>query len=318
MATPSAVFTEMVSTTLRHHPSEISDNVSKHNALWWRLNGANRIKVIGGGYEIVRPLDYAENSTFKRYSGYEQLDTGASDVITSAKYDWKQAAVNVTASGLELRNNSSREQIIDLAEARVENSLRTMGNNLSIDMYSDGTADGGKQMGGLQQIVTQNGQGTVGGIDSSTFTFWRNQFQSVGAAITKDNIVTNMNTMWLNCVRGADAPDTIVSDNPTFSAYWESRQELQRYGDPNVAEAGFMTLKYVGADYIHDGGSGIPANTQYMLNTEYLWVYAHRDANMSVMDEKVSVNQDAVVVPVLWQGNLVCSNRARQGNLFGT
>jgi hypothetical protein len=31
------------------------------------------------------------------------------------------------------------------------------------------------------------------------------------------------------------------------------------------------------------------------------------------MDEMSSINQDAVVIPILFQGNLVCSNRALQG-----
>jgi hypothetical protein len=34
---------------------------------------------------------------------------------------------------------------------------------------------------------------------------------------------------------------------------------------------------------------------------------------MEIMPELRSVNQDAIVVPVLFQGNLVCSNRTRQG-----
>lgn len=64
MATPSAVFTELVTTTLREHPSSISDNVSKHNALYNRLATRGKIKqVLDGGYEIVEPLEYAENST---------------------------------------------------------------------------------------------------------------------------------------------------------------------------------------------------------------------------------------------------------------
>jgi hypothetical protein len=33
------------------------------------------------------------------------------------------------------------------------------------------------------------------------------------------------------------------------------------------------------------------------------------------MDELKSVNQDAVVIPVLWMGNVVTSNRSLQGVL---
>jgi hypothetical protein len=39
----------------------------------------------------------------------------------------------------------------------------------------------------------------------------------------------------------------------------------------------------------------------------------HQDADMEIMPELRSINQDAVVVPVIWQGNLCCSNRKLQG-----
>ena len=37
------------------------------------------------------------------------------------------------------------------------------------------------------------------------------------------------------------------------------------------------------------------------------------DADLEIMDEMRPVNQDGAVVPILWMGNLVCSNRSQQG-----
>ena len=37
MASPNAIFTEIVSTTFRNHSKEIADNFSKHNALYRRM-----------------------------------------------------------------------------------------------------------------------------------------------------------------------------------------------------------------------------------------------------------------------------------------
>ena len=54
----------------------------------------------------------------------------------------------------------------------------------------------------------------------------------------------------------------------------------------------------------------------YFLNTDYLELVAHKQANWTVLDEKMSVNQDAVVIPIIWQGQLVCSNRSLQGILI--
>ena len=316
MTSPNATFTELVASTLRNHPGEIADNVSKNNALYARLKKRGRIKLLSGGYEIIRPLDYAENATYQRYSGYETLNVQASDVISAARYDWKQAAVHVTASGLEMRQNSGRERLIDLAAARTKNAMRTMANNLSVDMYSLGTADGGKQIGGLQQIITQDGTGTVGGIDAATFPFWKNKFKDLNSA-TADTIGVRMHDLWMELVRGTDKPDMIVSSNELYSLYWDGLTDLQRYSSKDEeASMGFMSLKFQTADIFHDGGSGIPANTMYFLNTDYLELVAHKDANLTALDEKVSVNQDAVVIPILFQGNLCCSNRSLQGVAF--
>jgi hypothetical protein len=71
-------------------------------------------------------------------------------------------------------------------------------------------------------------------------------------------------------------------------------------------------MKYKNADVLYDGNSGIPANHAYFINTNYLELVTHRDADLEIMDEMRPVNQDGAVVQILWMGNLVCSNRAQQ------
>lgn len=58
MASPNSTFTEMVTTTLREHPNEVTDNVSDHNALYRYLKRKGKISMIDGGYEIVRWVSY--------------------------------------------------------------------------------------------------------------------------------------------------------------------------------------------------------------------------------------------------------------------
>lgn len=318
MPSPNATFTEIVTTTLRNHPSEIADNVSANNALYRWLQRKGKIRRLDGGYEIIRPLDYAENATYQRYSGYDTLNVQASDVLSAARYPWVQAAVHVTASGFELRVNSGRNQIIDLAEARVTNAMRTAANNMSLDIYSNGSL--ANQMGGLAHIVQTNGVGTVGGIDSSTFPFWQNKFREIAGtnAWSKSTIKGEMNALWLSLVRQTDKPDLIVSTHDFYAAYWESLQDLQRYTDTQSAAAGFSSLKFVTADVIFDSNANFATNgeTMYFLNTDYIELVVHRQANWTQLDDKVSLNQDAVVIPIIFQGQLVCSNRALQGVLI--
>lgn len=319
MPSPNTVFTELVSTTFRKHTKEIKDNVSKNNALLRRIYDKGNVRREDGGLTIVAPLDYAENNTYQRYSGYDVLNVGASDVISAAEYQWRQIAINVVASGLELRTNSGDSRIINLVKSRLKNAIRTFKNNFSADIYSDGTL--ANQVNGLQALVADAGTGTVGGIDSSTWTFWKNKVQSAAAPIQGGGAITPgattmeslMLPLWLALTRGDDQPDLIVMDNNYFTFFEQSQTSIKRYTDETKANAGFVSLKYKGADVIFDGGSGIPANHAYFLNTDYLEVVVHKDADMTVMDEMKPYNQDAAVVPVLWMGNLVCSNRALQG-----
>lgn len=325
MASPNATFTEMVTTTLREHKKDLADNVSNHNALLARLSSKKRIEIIDGGYEIVEPLDYDENNTYQRYSGYDTLNVSASDVLSAAKYDWRQAAVHVTASGRELRNNSGKNALMKLSAARLKNAMRTFKNNMSTDVYSDGTA--ANQINGMQALVADAGTGTVGGINSTNFAFWQNTVQSAasplqgGGAITPSSttIQSLMLPLWLEITRGGDNPDMIVSSNEYFTFYEESLTDLKRYtsGD-GEGTGGFTSLKYKTADVFHDGGGlggGIPAAHMYFLNTDFLRMAVHKDANLTQVEDQRPVNQDAVVIPILWQGNLCTSNRSLQGVL---
>lgn len=319
MTSPNAVFTELVSTTFRKHRKQIVDNVSNNNALLKRLMSKKQMRVEDGGLTITAPLEYDENGTYQRYSGYDILNVGASDVISAAEFQWRQIALNVVASGQELRTNSGDSRIINLVKSRMKNAMRTFKNNFSADVYSDGTLS--NQINGLQALVADAGTGTVGGIDSSTWTFWKNKVQSAAAPIQGGGAITVgpttmeslMLPLWLAQTRGDDQPDLIVADTNYFTFYEQSQTSIKRYTSSDEAQGGFISLKYKNADVIYDGGSGIPANHMYFLNTDYMELVVHRDANLAIMDEMKPYNQDAAVVPILWMGNLVTTNRSLQG-----
>lgn len=313
-------FTELVSTTFRNHKKELADNVSEHNALYRRLTQKGRKRSEDGGLSIVEPLEYAENGTYKRYSGFDTLDTSASDVISAAEFPWRQVSVNVVASGLELRSNSGENRIINLVKSRIKNAQKSMANGLSADIYSDGTA--ANQLNGLQALVADAGTGTVGGINSTTFSFWQNLVQSAAAPLQGGSGITPSATtieslmlpLYLRLTRGADVPDLIIMDDTYFTFFEQSQTSLKRYAPSDAGQAGMISMKYKGADVIYDSAaSGIPDAHAYFLNTDYISLVTHQDADMEIMPELRSTNQDAIVIPVLWQGNLTVSNRSLQG-----
>lgn len=323
MASPN--LNEITTTTLRNRSGKLADNVTKNNALLRRLQEKNRIRKVTGGRTIVQEIEYAANSTVKRYSGYETLNIAPSDVMTAAEFNYAQYAVAVSISGLEMLQNTGKWQVIDMLEARISNAERSLMNTISTDCYSDGTADGGKAIGGLQLCVADAGTGTVGGIDSSSFTFWKNiKFGGVadgGAAVSASNIQDYMHRLYMPLVRGTDRPDLIMADNNYYRYYLESLTAIQRIASDSSASAGFMSLKYMDADVVFDGGfqgasGGAPSNHMYFLNSDYIYFRPHSERNFVPLDpERFSVNQDAMVKLIGWAGNMTVSNRSLLGVL---
>lgn len=342
MASPNPNWGEITTTTLFNRSKTLADNITKNNALLRRLSEKGKVKEFDGGQALVQELEYSENGTYKRYSGYDILNIAPSDVFTSAQFPIAQAAVAVSISGLEMLQNSGKEKMIDLLEARIGNAERTFQNNLSSDCYSDGTVDGGKQIGGLQLLVADvPTSGTVGGINRATWPFWRNNamtFTAASLTAGPTTIQTMFNRMWLAQARQADRPDLILADNIYFRYYWESLQAQQRFTNERLKGTGFASLQFMDADVVYDGGfqgvaagqgaaitgsgitwtsgTGAPASHAYFLNTDYLFLRPHRDRNMVPLDpDRFSVNQDAMVKLVGWAGNLAVSNCFLQGVL---
>ena len=132
-------FTELVSTTYRDVKRKTSDNFSNHNALYRRIVEKDKASTRDGGLSLQIPLEYQANSTYQRYSGYDTLNISAVDVLTSAEFPWRQVAINVTASGLELRSNSGDAAFINMADKKLKNAVKSAANGMSTDLYSDGT-----------------------------------------------------------------------------------------------------------------------------------------------------------------------------------
>jgi hypothetical protein len=118
-----------------------------------------------------------------------------------------------------------------------------------------------------------------------------------------------------------------MADAVVWEAYINSLQATQRFTNTNTADAGFMTIKFMDADVVLDGGlyfpsdvsggDGAPAGTAFFLNTDYIHYRPHSARNMVPLspNRRYSVNQDAEVAILAFAGNLTCSGRAMQGRI---
>lgn len=317
-------FDNLLTTTLESRTGKLADNVTANNAILSRLKERGNIRPISGGSKIVEELEYGEGDTYW-YTGYDTLTFNNPQLFTAAAYEMKLLAAPIGCSGEELLKNSGKERVIDLMEAKIKNAEKSLANQMSVGIYSDGTGNSGKQLTGLKALVADDPtSGTVGGINRATSgnEFWRNYAKSFGTALTTSTIYGAMNDAYLACSRGSDKPDLIVADDTLYGIYEGSLVAQQRFVNAKLAEAGFENLKFKGADVIYDGGIGgkCPAGHMYFLNTEYLKLRPHRERNFKLIGdrERVAINQDAVYRIVGWAGNLTMSNAQLQGVIVDT
>mgnify|MGYP003572004237 CR=1 FL=1 len=312
-------YTDILATTIENRSKKVADNVTKNSAILAKMKMSGKIKTFSGGHKIIQELSFAENGNSGWYSGYDTLPTAASDVISAAEYNIKQAAVPVVISGLERLQNSSKEAMIDLMDARLSVAEATMANLICDGLYSDGTGSAGKEIDGLGSLVVVDPTtGSPGEINRATWTFWRNQVSdNTAAAVTSSTIQGLWNALWADCSRGSDSPDLILCDDTVWAKYVASLQAQQRFTSPEVGNLGFPSLKFMGADVIFDGGIGgyCPDGTAFFLNTDYLFYRPHAQRNMVPLspNRRVPTNQDAEVQILGWAGNLTCSGAQFQG-----
>ena len=329
MAFANSSVSDIIATTIQSRSGELADNVTNNNPLLLKLKSKGNVRPFSGGNLILEEIMYNDSSTnnTSSYSGFETLNISPNSPISAAQYSIAQYASAVTISGLEMLQNSGKEAIIDLLEGRIKVAEAQLSNRINLDLYGNGTGNGGKNLTGLAAAVADAPtSGTYGGINRATWTFWQNQaFSGVtngGAAVSAANIQSYMTQLAIKLVRGTDKADLIVADNNYYNLYVNSLQAIQRVTDPEMAGSGFASLKFYGggtsADVVLGGGIGAqePANHMYFLNTDYIFFRPHKDRNfVPIGGERQSVNQDAIVKLIGWAGNLTSSGAQFNGVL---
>ena len=330
MAFANTTYTDIIATTIQSRSGVLADNVLLNNPLLERLKRKGNVRPFSGGNIILEELMYVDSTTnnINSYSGFEVLNVSPNSPISAAQFAITQYAGAVTLSGLEQLQNSSKEAIIDLLEGRVMIAEKELQNRINLDMYGDGTGNGGKNLTGLKAAVPDAPtSGVYGGIDRSVWTFWQSsKYSGVtdgGAAVSAANIQQYMTALSLKLVRGNDKPDLYVADTTYFQLYVNSLQAIQKVSNTDEAGAGFQSLKFFGggtnADVVMGGGIGAQATSahMWMLNTDYISFRPHRDRNfVPIGGDRQAVNQDAIVKLIGWAGNLTCRGSQFQGVLI--
>lgn len=317
MAVPN--LSELATATLEKRVGRVADNIGDNNALFFMLQEKAE-KPLNGGRLIYEPLTFQENSLVTSYSGYEVVPVGAVDVLSAAEYNWKQYLVPVTISGEEEMKNNGESEVFSLLTERIQAAEISMKNRICLDLYADGTGNGGKNITGLDAVNPQVAtSGTYGGIDRATYTFWRNQTRDSASTPTTTTIHGEMLAVYLSCSRQGDKPDLIISGSTIYQTFVSALALNQRFTNAKLADAGFNNVEFMGTPVVFDGGIGgnATATDMHFINTKFLHWRPHSKRNFVPGKKKWAHNQDASLETILFMGNLTCSGAQFQGRLKG-
>lgn len=307
---PSLTTGQRLTLSLNAYKPEIIDNIVNNNALLTKLKEKGAIKKLSGGVNIVEKIAYASNSTVKFQGEYDLLDTSVQTPIDQAIYSIKMLTGTMTISELESLQNAGDAQIVSVVEAQKNVLTTSLNNKMGAALYGDGTADGGNAIGGMQLLVADTPTtGTVGGIDRSANTFWRNQTYTLSSP-SASTIQAGMNATTLLCRKYINqVPDLIVADSVYYGYFLNSLQTIQRLvGNGEKGSIGFTMLDYQGSGVTFD--PNCPASHMYFLNTDYIFLKYFGESLFNVGETKSPFNQQVYNTPMAFYGNLT-TNQAR-------
>jgi len=320
----NAAYQQILSMALEDRSSSYQDLVSNNNALLAVMRKKGLWQTYSGP-RIRQTLQVSKNVA-QWYSGYDQLLNPAIDLFNDAFYDPKMVVVPIILSMQEILNNQGDAQLMDVLDSYMAAAERALEDTMDAGLYSDGTANGGKQITGLATavpIVTNTG--VYGGIDRANAAIWRTStfdaqsvVAAIGTQVTATTIRPFLNYVMTNRSRGRDYADLLIMSPEHYSAYDAATVVIQRQqNETSLGKLGFSALEYIGggkrAEIVLDGGIGsnMPANTTFGINTDSMRLRYHPSRNFDKVfdgDGQMPIDKDAIAQFIGWMGELTMVN----------
>jgi hypothetical protein len=327
--TTNAQYQQILSMSLEDRSSGYQDLVSNNNALLAVLKRKGMWQTYSG--PRIRETLQIGKQTAQWYSGYDQLLNPAIDLFNDAFFEPKMVVVPIILSSQELLNNQGEAQLLDVYDSYISAAEKSLSDTMDAGIYSDGTANGNKQITGLATAIPiTTTSGVYGGIDRATAVIWRTttfdasggagsvSLSAIGTQVTSATIRPMLNFVMTRQSRGRDYADLLIMSPEHYSAYDAATVAIQRQtNETSLGKLGFSALEYIGggkrAEIVLDGGIGsnMPANTTFGLNTDSLRLRYHPSRNFDKLfdgDGQMPIDKDAIAQFIGWMGELTMVN----------
>jgi len=322
--TTAAAYQQILSMAVEDRSSGYEDLVSNNNALLAVLRRKGLWQTYSG--PRIRQTLQVGKQVAQWYSGYDQLLNPAIDLFNDAFFEPKMVVVPIVLSMQEILNNQGENQLEDVLDNYMEAAEKALEDAMDAGIYSDGTANGGKQITGLATAVPiTTTSGVYGGIDRATATIWQTKTYdahtysaAIGTQVNVTTIRPLLNAVMTKQSRGRDYADLLIMSPEHYAAYDAATIAIQRQtNETSLGKLGFSALEYIGggkrAEIVLDGGIGsnMPANTTFGLNTDSLRLRYHPNRNFDKLfegDGQMPIDKDAIAQFIGWMGELTMTN----------
>lgn len=225
------------------------ENQWAESAAMRALEDAKLIERINGAPTFETPLDYQINPDADfMATEFESIAMTKTEVITAASYTPAFLKVPIKWSKQDEAKNPEENQKIDLVASLLDNAFTTHDELIEIKLFAAAVYNG---FNPLPILIPTGGQSTIGGIDASVETWWRNPASTYN---TNFSDIESVSTAIYNQVlkgSGSKMGPKLMIGSPDAHAGFEGLQvALQRYVDSKEADAGFKKLMFKGIPFV--------------------------------------------------------------------
>jgi hypothetical protein len=256
-------------------------------------------KKLQGGSAIVWPVVFAEETPGGAYWGTQILDTTAVDSVQPAELQWKFYDQPITIPYTDILLNRGPGAVIDLVKAKEETAMASLLQKLSRALWGTSPQNTALDLDSIVSAV-QTSTNTYAGINRTTNTWWKPGGTNSGNRTISANLtLTDMQTSYGDVTFGNEEPDTIITTQSGFNAYWGLLVGNIRYmRDEDTNRAGFKRhLMFNNAIVLHDQFA--VAGTLTFLNTKYIYPCFMSD-DYFVVDPFLRPSQQRILSSFIW------------------
>jgi len=318
ITTNTETLDNMYTTTWMSRKKQVSDSIMNARPFYAWLNAGGRVTRQSGGREIERPTEYAVNSTGTFLSGAgDTISTADTEILSVSQWAWKYAAVSIVRYWRDDQMNKGKSAFIKLASAKMENAKNSLIELFEEYLHKDGTGYTNKAFDGLGNIVPETNTNTVGGINRTTYTWWKNQIKAATGSYTV-YLIPDLSNLCNTCSQGNsnERPDFHITSQTNFEYFQEEYRDYYQFENKKAADLGFQHLTFEG-NPVTWSSYFTPSDDWVAINSKHMELVIDTDNEFDMDEWKFVPNTPKDrVAQICFVGNLISDAPRYHGRLY--